>query len=88
MGASWYPHHTRIGKRKRENMVYEYECSNCGQITEVSFPISAKKPKVLPCGHCQSCAKLIISRSNFFLRGGGWYKDGYEKKPNPSPAPT
>lgn len=72
--------------------IYEYECSECGHITEITLGINDPKPQMLPCQKCASCSRPIISRSNFVLKGGGWYNDGYDKrapkKESPNTTPT
>jgi putative FmdB family regulatory protein len=74
--------------------IYEYECSKCGHITEITLGINDPKPQTLPCQKCASCARHIISQSSFVLKGGGWDSDGYEKKrakaekEHPNPVPT
>jgi putative FmdB family regulatory protein len=59
--------------------IYEYECENCQHRYDVRCRITeADEKKICPaCSSEQS--KRRISRVNFELRGGGWYKDGYSK---------
>jgi putative FmdB family regulatory protein len=55
--------------------IYEYECSDCGNLIEVIQKIDARAP-----GRCEKCSgklKKKISRASFQLKGGGWYSDGY-----------
>ena len=57
--------------------IYEYECDNCGARMELIKKMSDPDPKkCLECGH-ESLRKLI-SRSDFHLKGGGWYSDAYD----------
>jgi putative FmdB family regulatory protein len=60
--------------------LYEYECLACGERFERLCPIrDADVPKSCPkCSAAQS--KRRISGGHFELKGGGWYKDGYQKK--------
>lgn len=54
------------------SVVHEYECTECGEITEVQQDI---KDPILPgtvCKKCNGYAKKIVSRSHFVLRGTGW----------------
>lgn len=59
--------------------IYEYECQDCGKQFEVFQGISEKPLK--KCQYCHGKAKRLISQSSFALKGGGWYRDGYSKKP-------
>lgn len=59
--------------------MYEFKCSKCEHITERicridDFPI-------VRCEMCWQPAPRIVSKSTFRLKGSGWYKDGYNKKP-------
>jgi putative FmdB family regulatory protein len=55
---------------------YEYACSACGAELELEQRISED-----PIRRCPECEKdtleRLISTSNFALKGGGWYADGY-----------
>ena len=53
---------------------YEYECSK-GHRFEVEQ--SMKDPALKRCKVCRAKAQRLISASNFILKGGGWYSDGY-----------
>ena len=70
--------------------VYEYQCTECGQIEEAFQKISDSPLKT--CSHCKGHLKKLISQSTFHLKGSGWYvtdyggaKTGSEKKPNLKP---
>jgi putative FmdB family regulatory protein len=56
---------------------YDYECKNCG-VVEIEHSMNERATV------CPKCLtgdiKRIISGSSFILNGGGWYKDGYDKK--------
>jgi len=55
---------------------YEYVCSTCGIEIEVYQRIS--EDPLTTCPKCNDEAlERLISRSNFSLKGGGWYADGY-----------
>ena len=60
--------------------VYEYECGRCGNFDH-SQAMSDK-----PLSRCPKCGsrkvKRLISASSFLLKGGGWYSEGYQKKPS------
>jgi len=63
--------------------VYEYECEQCGQISEHWLRISDPKPD--KCPHCGGGPlKKIVSLSSFHLKGTGWYVTDYARK-NGSP---
>lgn len=49
-------------------MIYEYECDKCGYKREVM----SKKPLELKCKKCGKIMRLLISKSNFILKGTGW----------------
>ena len=41
------------------------------------------RDKSVACDRCMVSSERIIDLAAFQLRGGGWYKDGYSKKPKP-----
>ena len=53
---------------------YEYECSK-GHTFEAVQRITEEP--LQRCKVCRSKVKRLISASNFILKGGGWYSDGY-----------
>jgi putative FmdB family regulatory protein len=57
--------------------IYEYECKKCG--TFEHFQGMSEDP-LKRCPECRSKVSRLISSSNFQLRGGGWYSDGYDSK--------
>jgi putative FmdB family regulatory protein len=59
--------------------IYEYECGGCGQRVEYRQSIS-EAPKTT-CESCGGALTRVISPAGFILKGGGWYKDLYAKKP-------
>ena len=54
--------------------LYEYKCDECNEVTE---SIENWNTKEINCLVCNNIAYRIISLSNFELKGGGLYKDGY-----------
>ena len=57
--------------------IYEYECSgDCGVIEEIQ---NISDEPLTKCPKCGSPCKRLISKTDFVLLGGGWYKDGYQK---------
>jgi predicted nucleic acid-binding Zn ribbon protein len=43
------------------------------------------RDKSIACDRCMVSSERIIDLAAFQLRGGGWYKDGYSKKPKQKP---
>jgi putative FmdB family regulatory protein len=65
--------------------VYEYQCTQCGEITEAwqkfsDLPLST-------CCQCQSPLKKLISPSSFHLKGSGWYVTDYKGSPSNGSSP-
>ena len=58
--------------------LYEYECSQCGQIEEALQKFSDKPLK--KCRTCSGSLRKLISNSSFHLKGTGWYVTDYAKK--------
>ncbi|MBW1777001.1 MAG: zinc ribbon domain-containing protein [Deltaproteobacteria bacterium] len=58
--------------------VYEYECTQCGQIEE-AFQKFSDKP-LTRCRHCSGRLRKLISRSTFHLKGTGWYVTDYANR--------
>lgn len=58
-------------------MVYEYECIECGNTTEVQRKIDDMDAftQCVKCGGNQ--VRRILSSSNFHLHGQTWARDGY-----------
>lgn len=54
--------------------LYEYACASCGKREEVLQRLDSPPPV---CEQCKYEMDKQISRTNFSLKGGGWYKDGY-----------
>ncbi|SDT84491.1 FmdB family zinc ribbon protein [Desulfobacula phenolica] len=55
--------------------VYEYQCTECGQIEEALQKISDSP--LTTCPHCKGSLKKLISQSSFHLKGSGWYVTDY-----------
>jgi putative FmdB family regulatory protein len=64
--------------------MYDYLC-NKGHETEVEQRIVDDALTVCPQKGCRSKAKRLISRTNFVLKGTGWYAGGYVGPSNVSP---
>jgi putative FmdB family regulatory protein len=61
--------------------LYEYECTQCGQIEEALQKFSDKPLK--KCRKCSGSLRKLISNSSFHLKGTGWYVTDYAKKSAP-----
>ena len=61
--------------------LYDFECEECSYIEEILTSSAGNTEIVLTCPECEKeTMKRKVGLSNFHLRGGGWYKDGYTKK--------
>jgi len=57
--------------------IYEYECRHCGSFEHSQ---SIHDRPLERCPKCRRKVQRLISATNFQLKGGGWYSDGYQKK--------
>lgn len=64
--------------------VYEYECADCGKITEAVQKISEQP--LTECPYCSGRLHKMISKSSFHLKGGGWYVTDYKNRSDHSSA--
>ncbi len=56
--------------------LYDYHCSVCNKTFEINHNI--KESSRTKCPNCKKeTLERLISKSNFILKGNGWYKDGY-----------
>lgn len=55
--------------------IYEYECKKCGAL-EINHKISDTIESCPNCG--MEDIKKIISKSNFQLKGTGWYETDFK----------
>ena len=55
--------------------IYEFECTKCGNQTEVWQKFSDKP--LTKCEKCKGKMKKLISQSTFHLKGSGWYVTDY-----------
>jgi len=61
---------------------YEYECATCRRAFEAEQKISEAPLKKCVREGCGGDVQRTIPRStNFVLKGSGWFKDGYGKRP-------
>lgn len=58
--------------------LYEYKCTQCEKHVEVLQRHYDDPPA---CTDCHTMMAKQISRTNFALKGEGWYKDHYGLKP-------
>jgi putative FmdB family regulatory protein len=67
--------------------LYEYECTQCGQVEEALQKFSDKP--LSECRHCSGKLRKLISNTSFHLKGNGWYVTDYAKKTsNEAPSKT
>jgi putative FmdB family regulatory protein len=65
-------------RRRKPVPIYEYKCDKCGDRFEVFVSMGCRESQTCPsCGHGKSTK--LVSSAGFVLKGGGWYKDGYQK---------
>ncbi|OQY18889.1 MAG: transcriptional regulator [Desulfobacteraceae bacterium 4572_35.1] len=55
--------------------MYEYRCVECGLLFEVRQKFS--DAPVEECRDCGGKVEKLISRSDFALKGDGWFEQGY-----------
>ena len=58
--------------------IYEYECTECGEIDEVLQKFSDKP--LTKCRYCSGRLHKLISQSSFHLKGTGWYVTDYANR--------
>lgn len=60
--------------------LYEFECKSCHTLVEYLMKMSDPNPTT-----CESCGaeslSKIVSKSNFVLKGQGWYETDFKDKP-------
>ena len=62
--------------------LYDFKCEKCDYIEEVLTSSAGSSEIILTCPECEKeTMKRQVGLSSFQLKGGGWYKDGYTKKP-------
>lgn len=57
---------------------YEFECIHCANKIEIVQKVHDSVPI---CKFCDKEMKKLIGKTNFILRGEGWGKDLYCKRP-------
>ncbi len=58
--------------------IYEYECNRCKEVFEIFHKID--EDVKVACPKCLGPAKKLISATNFFLKGSGFYVNDYPSK--------
>ncbi|MEW6261099.1 MAG: FmdB family zinc ribbon protein [Thermodesulfobacteriota bacterium] len=66
--------------------IYEYECTQCGQIEEALQKFSDEP--LTTCKKCSGKLHKLISQSSFHLKGSGWYVTDYASGSRSSAANT
>jgi putative FmdB family regulatory protein len=66
--------------------IYEYECTSCGNITEVIQKFSDQP--LTRCENCSGRLNKLVSQTSFQLKGTGWYVTDYAKKNKKAPPET
>ena len=62
--------------------LYDFRCEECDYIEEILISSAGSSEIALTCPDCEKeTMKRQVGLSSFQLKGGGWYKDGYTKKP-------
>jgi len=59
---------------------YDYYCKECKKLFEIFHSIKDEAKTICPDCEKESL-KRLISKSNFILKGGGWYSDLYSSTP-------
>lgn len=59
--------------------IYAYECGTCGSRFDRMLRL-AERDAPQTCPKCEATpATRRVAGGHFELRGGGWFKDGYQK---------
>ena len=60
--------------------IYEYQCENCGEVSELLQKHS--DPAATECPHChEHKLKKLVTAAAFHLKGSGWYVTDFKDKP-------
>lgn len=60
--------------------IYEYECEDCGKISEIMQKFDDEP--LSSCPLCGGNVHKLISQSSFILKGSGWYVTDYARTQN------
>ena len=58
--------------------LYEYQCTECGHLTEVLQRLS--DPPLAKCPECGEAVRKLLSAPAFQFKGSGWYVTDYARK--------
>jgi putative FmdB family regulatory protein len=61
--------------------LYEFSCESCEQTSEHLMKISDPNPEICPVCGAKHTLKKLVSRSNFVLKGTGWYETDFKGTP-------
>ncbi|MCM2277945.1 MAG: zinc ribbon domain-containing protein [Oligoflexia bacterium] len=64
--------------------VYEYQCSSCEKVHEVTQKFS--DPLLTECPECQGSLTKLMSLTSFALKGKGWYTSDYKRASSSAPS--
>lgn len=59
--------------------IYEYKCSNCGELSEFIQKVNEPVKTECPLCHKEALSK-VISATSFQLKGSGWYVTDFRNK--------
>lgn len=62
---------------------YEYECTKCGQVSELFQSITENPKRALPCGKCKKktpVRRLIGTGGGIVFKGSGFYSTDYRSE--------
>ena len=65
--------------------LYEYQCADCGQLTEVIQKFSDEP--LSTCSDCGGPIERLLSAPAIQFKGSGWYVNDYAKKSNGGGSP-
>ena len=64
--------------------IYEYQCTQCGKVTEAWQKFSDAPLTVCPA--CGGAMTKLVSNCAFHLKGSGWYVSDYSSSSRPNSA--
>lgn len=66
--------------------IYKLKCPAC-EVTETVICKMADR-KNQKCSACDSALEPLVTACSFALKGGSWYRDGYQEKPPKKEKPS
>ena len=63
--------------------IYEYQCKQCGETTEIMQKFS--EAPLRKCPACGGRVAKLMSMNSFQLKGSGWYVTDYTGRKNDAP---